>query len=399
MQFRSFFSTVQKSLPFLACLLMFIGLIASKALIAIASVVFVLAALPYLFHKESWKQLRQRWLLFSPSLLFLLLAATATYSTNWEELGIRLRVMLPLFSLPICFAFLPPWPKQQWRWLLGIFVLLMSLAAAGVLVNYGLNYEEIQRSLTHSKGMPNPANDHVRFSLLLSWASLLAGQVFFWRLGRWPWLWLGLGLFLFLAMHIFGARSGILAFYLGIIYLLVRWLWQSKRFLIGGLGLLACLSLPFLAYQSIPSFREKILLTQKNIRLYQEGHIGDYSDTQRILSFQIALKVWAKSPLLGVGLGDLKDEQRAIYEKEYPQQRVMAPHSQYVSSLAAMGVLGLLLFIAFFSWPFFIEKSAIYQLFWILIAVSFLSENTLFITIGANLYAFFHSYLLLRQKS
>ncbi|WBM73568.1 O-antigen ligase family protein [Saprospira grandis] len=399
MQFRSFFSTVQKSLPFLACLLMFIGLIASKALIAIASVVFVLAALPYAFKAKNWKQLPQQAKLFSPAFLFLLMAATAAYSQNTAELMSRLRVMLPLFLLPISMALLPPWPKQQWRWLLGVFVLLMSLAAAGVLINYGLNYEEIQRSLTHSKGMPNPAKDHVRFSLLLSWASLLAGQLFFWRLGRWPWLWLGLGLFLFLAMHIFGARSGILAFYLGIIYLLIRWLWQSKRFLLGGLGLLASLSLPFLAYQSIPSFREKILLTQKNIRLYQEGHIGDYSDTQRILSFQIALKVWAKSPLLGVGLGDLKDEQRAIYEKEYPQQRVMAPHSQYISSLAAMGILGLLLFLIFFSWPFFIEKTAIYQLFWLLIAVSFLSENTLFITIGANLYAFFQGYLLLRQKS
>lgn len=399
MRFRSFFSIVQKGLPFLACLLMFIGLIASKALIAISSAAFALAALPYLFHKESWKQLRQRWLLFSPSLLFLLLAATATYSTNWEELGIRLRVMLPLFSLPICFAFLPTLPQKQWRWLLGVFVLLISLASLGVLFNYMIHFESIQYALQRSKGMPNPANDHVRFSLLICWGCFLSGQLFIWRYGRWPSLWLLLGFFLFLAMHIFGARSGILAFYLGIIYLLIRWLWQSKRFLLGALGLLACLSLPFLAYQSIPSFREKILLTQKNIRLYQEGHIGNYSDTQRILSFQIALKVWAKSPLLGVGLGDLKDEQKAIYEKEYPQQRVMAPHSQYISSLAAMGALGLLLFLAFFSWPFFIEKSAVYQLFWLLIAVSFLSENTLFITIGANLYAFFHSYLLLRQKS
>lgn len=214
MRFRSFFSIVQKGLPFLACLLMFIGLIASKALIAISSAAFGLAALPYLFNKENWKQLRQRWLLFSPSLLFLLLAATATYSTNWEELGIRLRVMLPLLSLPICFAFLPTLPQKQWRWLLGVFVLLISLASLGVLFNYMIHFESIQYALQRSKGMPNPAHDHVRFSLLICWGCFLSGQLFIWKHGRWPALWAILSLFLLLSLHIMGVRSGLLAFYL-----------------------------------------------------------------------------------------------------------------------------------------------------------------------------------------
>ncbi|WCL80454.1 O-antigen ligase family protein [Saprospira sp. CCB-QB6] len=398
MPIRSYFLLFQKGLPFLAALLMFVGLIASKALIAIASVAFVLAALPYVFKAKNWQRLQQQPLFWSPALLFILMASTALYSENKVELMDRVRVMLPLLLLPISMAILPPWPKQQWRWLLASFVLIMSIAVAAVLINYGLNYTAIQASLKHSKGMPNPANDHVRFSLLICWATILSGQLFVWRLGRWPWIWLLLGSFLFLAMHIFGARSGILAFYFASFYLLLRWLWQTKRFLIGSLGLLACLSLPFLAYKTIPSFREKILLTEKNIRLYQAGHIGNYSDTQRMLSFQVALEVWAKSPILGVGLGDLKDEQKLIYQKDYPEQRVMAPHSQYISSLAAMGVLGLLLFLGLFSWPFFTEKTAIFQLFWLLIAVSFLSENTLFITIGANLYAFFYCYLLLPKK-
>jgi len=398
MPIRSYFLFFQKGLPFLAVLLMFIGLIASKALIAIASFAFVLAALPQAFKAGNWQRLKQQPLFWSPVLLFALMASTAFYSENSVELMERLRVMLPLLLLPISMALLPPWPKKQWRWLLASFVLLMSIAVVAVLINYGLNYTDIQAALKRSKGMPNPANDHVRFSLLICWASILSGQLFVWRLGRWPWMWLVLASFLFLAMHIFGTRSGILAFYFASCYLLLCWLWQTKRFLMGGLGLLFCLSLPFIAYQTIPSFREKILLTKKNIDLYQAGHIGDYSDTQRMLSFQIALEVWAKSPLLGVGLGDLKDEQKAIYQKDYPKQRAMAPHSQYISSLAAMGGLGLLLFIGLFSWPFFMEKTAIFQLFWLLVAVSFLSENTLFVTIGANLYAFFYCYLLAGTK-
>ncbi len=69
----------------------------------------------------------------------------------------------------------------------------------------------------------------------------------------------------------------------------------------------------------------------------------------RWLVWDAALEVIADSPLMGTGTGDVKDELLVVYaEKGYVSalEQRLNPHSQFLQSAAALGMVGLLLLLA-----------------------------------------------------
>lgn len=393
----SFLSTYpRQSLAFGACIALFVGLICSKFLMTLAMIALLLVGLGSPNLKQDWKQLVARKALLVSSISFAIFLWSALLSSNQGEALTRLRIALPLLVLPIAFGLLPSFSKRQYQLLLMSFFYLMMLAGLGVWGYYWIHYEEVQGLLIVSKAVPTPNGDHIRFSLMLNLA-IAAGiyllqQGFYWKnsLERWFFL-LGV-LFLCFLLHILAVRIGLVVLYFNCALLLLYYILTKRHYLIGTLLFLTGLSLPFLAYQYIPSVRTKVDLTRHNFHLYQAGKIGNYSDTQRLLSYQIAWEVAQQSPLVGVGIADLHDEQRKIYEQSYPEQRVMYPHNFFLTLYAGTGLLGLLFFSACFLFPFLYKrryKDLFVLLFFSTIFLSFLTENTLLTAIGVAVYSLF----------
>jgi O-antigen ligase len=262
------------------------------------------------------------------------------------------------------------------------------------LINYAADYERINESLTRSKAIPCPQADHIRFSLLLSLAFF--ATLHLWRQLQWSFrptwgkIYAFLAVWLVLGLHILSVRSGLLALYLGSVAWLGLWIVETKRWTLGLSLILVVLSLPFLAYFGVESFRAKIDLSLYNLQLYQQGTIGEYSDTQRFLSYKIALQLAAEKPWLGWGMGDVWAAQQAVYRQDYPGQNPMFPHNQFLSILVGTGVLGLLAFVGAWLWPLWRAwRQPLVLSFFVVMGSSFLTENTLFITIGVNIYVFF----------
>jgi O-antigen ligase len=374
---------------------LFMGILASKFLISLSLIFFLLAGVATRFLLPKWADAAAFFadkVYISVMAIFLLLVLGAAWQAGeWSELSLRLRIGLPFLVLPLAWAWQARISREVIVLILQFFVLLMLGFALWVLGYYFWHYAEMQLLLQRSGAVPVPSGDHIRFSLLL----VLAVGVSFWlsaQLGAWKIFWRALAVFFIVSLHILSVRSGLLALYLSALVFLARYIILYRRYVLGAAGLAMLFLLPLMAYWYVPSFRTKIQLTIHNIQLAQTEQIGDYSDTQRMLSYRIAWRVWKENPILGTGLGNLRPRIEAIYEAEYPQQKFMFPHNQFLTYLAAMGVVGLLAFLLLALFPFFYRRAyrePLVLLFYVVMFSSFLTENTLLISIGTTIYVYF----------
>jgi O-antigen ligase len=190
-------------------------------------------------------------------------------------------------------------------------------------------------------------------------------------------------------------RSGLVALYLGIIYLVIRWFFIEKKYLLGLSIILLVFSLPFFAYRFIPSFNHKFSYMQYDLGQYQLGEINENSDAMRIVSMKIGMDIWKQNPLLGVGAGDLENESNKLYARDYPQISVgnrRVPHNQFVWVLASTGAIGLALFLFAFFFP--LVYNSCYKhwpmaVLYLLLFSSFFAEDTLEEQIGTGFYLIF----------
>ncbi|MCH2044843.1 MAG: O-antigen ligase family protein [Saprospiraceae bacterium] len=384
------------NIALLAAFLLIIGLMISKFLMTLSMIVFIVAGLSNPKRKERWAYFVKHPAYLATTAIFFIILLSGIYTSNWENMAVRLRVALPFLVLPCSFALIGKLPKVYYTWIAQGFIAALVISSIGVLINYAINYDKIQLMIQQSKAVPTPNKDHIRFSLLLCIAifmgiSLLQNVAYRTQKLR-TYLSLFAILFLVLTLHILSVRSGLLALYLGILVWIVQMIIQNRRFILG-LGLLISLGLaPVLAYYMSPSFRTKFELTRHNIEIFREGNIGEYSDTQRLLSYVVAWEVAQKNIWLGVGMGDLHDEQKKVYTSQYPKLKPKYPHNQFLTFLAGTGIIGLLLFLIAFMTPLFYQaayKDTFMLCFFALLFSSFITENTLLIASGTAIYTFF----------
>lgn len=351
------------------------------------------------------------------TLIFWVVFLSGIMTEDWDYWSNRLMMKLPFLVLPIIFCGLPPLSLKQYWGLLYFLVFALTVTCIGIGINYLLYFEEINILMKQGRPMPTPRN-HIRFSLILAIGTLAA--FYLWRLRfklKYDWessVILGAGIFLFFMIHLLSVRSGLAALYLAILVLAIRYTWQTGKYWIGltvGLGLTI---LPLTAYYTIPSFQAKVAYVRYEfwIREHQLG--GNYSDLWRIISLRMGMEIGNEHPLLGVGAGNLRQEVKARYAKDYPEiEHVRMPHNQFISVYAGTGLVGLVLFLFALSYPLYwvllkrrsSPKNAfsgvslgtdlgntLFLGFHIIIFASFMVENTIENSMGVGIYAF---YLLL----
>ena len=177
-----------------------------------------------------------------------------------------------------------------------------------------------------------------------------------------------------------------------IFVLIVQGIIRTKRYKLGLFALVLTISLPILAFWQVHSFRTQIQLSYHNIMEFRSGVVGDYSDTQRIVSYQMGLEATRNSPYFGVGMGDIRQEIQAVYQKHYPNLSYKLPHNQFLYFYTGTGLIGMLAFVFCFFFPLFYKKHYQDPLFLGLYAIvfcSFMVEATIETAIGTAFYIFF----------
>jgi O-antigen ligase len=335
---------------------------------------------------------------------FLLVLVSGLWSENgiyWLE---RIRIKLPFLILPLAFANLPPLSKKQFWMIFYVFLIAFSVLCGRHLFFYYENFEEVNRCL--SQGIPISTNwNHISFTTMAVFAFLGGLELwegkFYWRKPNERFLILGLTIFLFIAIHILSVRSAILTMYLCLFFKLLELIFNQKRWRVGLLSLLILTTIPYFAYETIPSLRHRIDYAIWDFGQYKQGDLTQKSDSERITSLKMGIAAFNQNPIFGVGYGDIMDEVGNQYRTYFPKLEVREPHSFWLFSLVGTGIIGTLFFLMAFVTHWFYEKRYRIVLFSLLHFLILFTNTIDFVvegTYGAVFYAFFVALFLSQNK-
>ncbi len=320
----------------------------------------------------------------------------------------RLRIKVPFLFFPLAFLALPRFTHQQLKLILYFFLLFISAVSIGILVNYFIDFEHYTQLIRKGHHIPTPRN-HIRYSLLTAWAVMCGIYLFLQKYTlRFSWeRWLigGSTVFLIIFLHILSVKSGLLLLYCSLGFALLQYIWMNKAYIPGLIGLALLVALPIVAYNTMPSFKNKIDYFRYDMFMHQRGQGAHYSDSGRIASLDAGWTIAKENWLWGVGTANIRDEVRMVFEEKYADYpEVFMPQNQFLFSWAATGILGMLVVLFAFFFPIFYQKNYQHWLFlnfYASIFVIIMIEHALENSVGVAHYLFFFfvflSYLTPRE--
>jgi hypothetical protein len=157
-------------------------------------------------------------------------------------------------------------------------------------------------------------------------------------------------------------------------------------------------------YKNISSLEGRMHEIFWEIDLYEKtGDANGHSLTQRFEYWKTAMAIIQNNLLFGVGTGDVPNAFNEAYIQSnsslLPQWRLRA-HNQYLSIAVGMGLTGLLWFLVTLFYPMYklgMQFNYLYTVFFIVVLVSFFTEDTLETQAGVTFFAFFNSFFLFLQ--
>jgi O-antigen ligase len=212
-------------------------------------------------------------------------------------------------------------------------------------------------------------------------------------------------IFLFALLHIISVRSGVVVYYAALIYLMVYFSIQYKKWWLIPLGLIFMATVPYLAYHNIKSFHNKIDYMMYDLEQMQKTDIGHNSDSRRMQSLQVGWALIKEKPLIGYGLGSIEQTTANYYETELAEvkeQNRKVPHNQFMFTSLEMGLFGLFFLLAAIAIPIVqssLFRNPLYISFAIIFLLSCLVENTFESQLGTSIYLVFGSILLKRSEN
>ena len=193
---------------------------------------------------------------------------------------------------------------------------------------------------------------------------------------------LGLALvYLFILIHFLAVRSGILILYVNLfVFFIIRTI-RSKKYILGIAFIVGITATPFIAYLSIPTFKEKVQYSILDFKMSKQDKEVAFSDGERLRSYEVGWELFAKGPIGGIGVGDIFKEYEDLYEVKYfIKSPTRLPHNQFLTIAVSTGMVGLLFFLISFIFPFTFQsayKDPFLLALFILMFLSFLVENTI----------------------
>ena len=403
-----FSGRLSQYLLLLACLAGIAGLLASRALIAIAPVVGVVAALTNPDILRALPNYYRNGAAMRAAAVVAFLLLSGFYTSEWPVWRHELFRDLTWLAVPLAFTLAVPLAGGQRLAVGAAFVLATTAVGLATLAHYFLDPAAANAAIHIGQNMPAITHlFHIAFGVMLALAffgglvlrrQALAGPMLRGAL-------VAAAVAAALTLHILAYRTGLLVLYSGLLAVAVRLL--ARRHLRWGLAVLALLAVgPWLAYHTLPSVRERLNGTVWDIHQYTEGRdINNYSVARRLAAIETAGAIIGQHWLLGVGPADTRTALMAQYAWRdlglRPENRVEV-HNQYLQALLGGGLVGLALLLALLFWPFtqaWARRDALLGLFLWVQATAMLVDAVLDLQIGLNLFVFGYGFLVVAGEN
>lgn len=382
---------------------MITGMMMSRALLSIGMVGIFLSALLHPDVKQHFRIYYKSPVLISFGLLFLLYPISILWSDDVAEAIMRVNARIAFLLLPFGFIVLRSLSQRHFIGILSFFLSISVLTSLFVLGSYFVsldNISDIYSVYKTGRVMQTPYS-HVRFSILIAFAVftgiyLYHEKTVFHSKNKQSIIIASVA-FLILFLHMLAVRSGLITLYTGSLFLLFRFAYLKRQWIIFFSALILMILLPIMAYKFVPSFEGKINYMIYDWKEYfNKGNTAGLSDATRLLSMEKGIHTGLNNFWAGTGIGDLKSETDKLYT-EYPEipSNKRLPHNQFIWVFASTGIVGLMLFIILFFYPWISQfnfRNPMISLLYIVITVSFITEATIEEQIGS---AFFLIFVLL----
>lgn len=382
----------------LCVVLVLAGMLFSRAMMSIGMIGLLLNALLNTDLKTNFRRFLQNKALLGLTGIFFLYLLSGWNSENLEFWTERLRIKLPFLVLPFAILAIPRFPAQVYYRLLYFFFWLIGVLCIISLVQYVLDYEAITYGYRAGKVMPTPVM-HIRFSLMTAFCVAIGWYLF--RKGFFLWsakerYWtLAAALFMAAYLHVLAVRSGLLALYGVLGFILIREVIRRRRIVLGiGIAILLAVG-AYLSYRFIPTLQNKVNYTFYTLHLFKHKRdLYQLSDSYRLGSIEAGIEVGNRHFWTGVGVGDVRTEVDEYFLARYPSLvgLELMPHNQYIFVYMATGIPGLLYFIWATVFPLYFRRAYrdfLFVAFHIILFLSFLVEHTLETQLGTALYVLF----------
>ncbi len=388
---------VRQTLAIICCGMIIAGLVVSRIGISVGMIGLVGIAV---FRKDLGQKFRdffRQTPLVVVTVIFLIYLVSGLWSedlTYWLD---RVRIKLPFLLLPFAISTLRPFTKKEFHGLLAFFLVIIAGGVTFSLINYLLHFDSFNATYLKGQVLTTPV-DHIRFSLMVVFAVasgiyLLFQKFYF----KYPWEKWGIAALTgicFLFLHVLAVRSGLLALYVVLLFLLGWYVFTYKKYLTGSWILALLIALPLGAFQLFPTLKNKARYMDYDLVMMSRNKKWEHlSDGGRVASMINGITVGSKSPIVGVGVGDLITEMDEAYTTNFPKMtKRLIPHNQYIFVFATTGILGLLLFLWGTFYSLFIRPFRRHMLFvslHLIIFTSFLIESTIEGQLGTAFYALF----------
>lgn len=382
----------------LALLFILVGLVASSAMMSMGVIGLAMVWVLHPQIKSNVQALLRQPVFWTIVLLFITWGISGLWSENTDYWANRMRMRLPFLLMPAGLLAIPRFDRKVYYPLLYGFFLLLSVICLCLLAWYLVNFSEITLAYKKGQVLPTPVM-HIRFSLMVAY-SVAIGITFLQEKWTWRYAWergvqYFLTGFLILFLHILAVRSGLVALYGVLFYFLIREIVLRRRWWFGIMAALLMVVGMATAYFTLPSLQNKIDYTLYNLyHIRHDSNSTELSDSHRVGTIQAGLAMGNEAPILGVGVGDVRDKTEAYLQVNYPSVAGsgFTPQSQYVWQYASMGWVGLLLFIVVTLLPLFYKNGWKYALLGSFLAIaipSFIIEQTLETQLGTAIYLVF----------
>lgn len=229
----------------------------------------------------------------------------------------------------------------------------------------------------------------VLFSVLISFESFYDKSIaMFYRIG-----WIMVGVFLLTTVYFISSRAAILAEIIVLpFYAITRIIkFKKSRFLWIGFIVILVLSLPLI--------RKNDRVNNLLIGFSKENYNLKNQD-ERIIIWESATRVIRHNLLLGVGIGDVRNELTNEYlrrgEDKLGKEKLNA-HNQFLEVLLEGGLISFFIFISILGFMIYIavnEKNMLYGVFILIMIIFFIFETVLYRLAGVAFFSLF-SFLLL----
>ncbi|MFM9952098.1 MAG: O-antigen ligase family protein [Saprospiraceae bacterium] len=392
-------ATIRQYYCLLACIVMLVGLIFSKVLLSMGMIGLVMNAVFDRRIGEHFRRFLGNPALLGLTLIFFIFLISGLNSTNTDWLVDRLRMKVPFLLMPFAVVAIPRFTRREYLGLLYFFLLLISGTCLSLMGWYFFHFGELTAAYRLGQVLPTPGM-HIHFSLMTAFSVAIAWELirqgFHWRYARLErGLQVGLLLFLTVFLHVLAVRSGLIVLYLILAYLLAHYVISGRRYRAGLAVVLLMAGSIALAYQYVPTLRNKVDYTIYNLHMIRsKTNLSVLSDSYRVANMEAGVALGNAHPWTGVGIGDIRDETEAYLREHYPELAGPGymPQSQYLLTYAATGIFGLLVFILATVYPLWYRKGwrqPLFVAFHLLAFSVFVFEQLLETQVGTAIYVVF----------